>query len=71
MPRRPNIERPIKLEVSLPQSLRGRLDLHLWNPAQGQVPRGAYSALIVRLLTDYLIKMESKDVFPRDSTADQ
>lgn len=62
MPRRPNIETPIKLEVSLPESLRGRLDLHLWSVAEGRVPRGAYSSLVQRLIKDYLDKMENRNV---------
>ena len=70
MSRRPNIERPIKLEISLPESLRGRLDLFLWSPTEGRVPKGAYSALIVQLLKDYLHLLESKDVLARSSRTD-
>jgi hypothetical protein len=70
MSRRPNIERPIKLEISLPESLRGRLDLLLWSPTEGRIPQGAYSALIVQLLKDHLSLLESKDVLARSSGTD-
>jgi predicted LPLAT superfamily acyltransferase len=69
--RRPNIERPVRLEVYLPISLRGRLDLHLWSEAEGRVPKGAYSTLLAHLLTDYLNRLEHPHVQSSNSRAHQ
>lgn len=53
MPRRPNLDRPTSLATSIPESLRGRLDLHLFSEVEGRVPHGAYQELILRLLREF------------------
>lgn len=53
MPRKPAIDRPIKLQTTLPESLRARLDLHLFSEVEGRVPHGAYQTLIIELLRQY------------------
>lgn len=53
MPRPANIVRPIKLTLSIPEDIRAWLEVHLWSPAEGRVPHGAYTKLIQELLAEY------------------
>lgn len=50
-PRR--VIRPTSLEVSIPETIRGRLDLFLFSEVEGRVPLGAYSRLVTRLLSEF------------------
>lgn len=59
MPRQPNIIPPSHLKTSLPQDLRARLDIHLWDDSQGRVPVGAYQRLLIMLLSDYLNRVDA------------
>lgn len=61
MPRHPDILRPTRLETSLPEDLRARLDLHLYSELEGKVPKGAYQKLIIQLLSEAL-DQESLDL---------
>lgn len=58
MPRPPNIIRPTRLEVSIPEDLRARLELHLWSDTEKRVPHGAYQRLINQLLREHLDKVQ-------------
>ena len=49
----PLLNRPTKLTLHLPEDIRTRLDLELFSAVELRVPKGAYQALFVRLLTDY------------------
>lgn len=63
MPKPLAILRPSRLETSLPEDLRARLDLHLFSEVEGRVPQGAYQRLIVSLLRDYLeVKRQTLDL---------
>lgn len=63
MPRRPNIERPVSLNLKLPASVRARLDIILWSSVEQRVPVGAYQAFFMSLINDYFEKLkEAKDV---------
>lgn len=42
MPRKPNLDRPTRLELKLPETLRARLDLYLFSELEGRVPKGKY-----------------------------
>lgn len=53
MPRRPNLDRPSKINLALPESLRTRLDLLLFSELEGCVPRGKYQEFFVERLTEY------------------
>lgn len=59
MPRPRNIERTEQLCVWLPESLLGRLTLHLWSDAEQRVPHGAFQRFITQLLTDYFKRIDS------------
>ena len=52
--RRPNIIRPVKVHTALPEDLWAKIQFHLHSPVEGRVPKGAFQALMIRLLTDYL-----------------
>lgn len=62
MPRPPNILRPSRLTIALPEDLRAWLDLHLWSDSQLRVPQGAYSNLIIMLLRNYRKEIEDASV---------
>lgn len=42
LPRKPEVDRPTRLELKLPESLRSRLDLFLFSELEGKVPKGRY-----------------------------
>jgi len=42
VPRKPNIDRPVRLELKMRESIRSRLDLWLWSEAEQRVPKGKY-----------------------------
>jgi len=60
MPQQASDEPITRLNLHLPQSLRRRLDRHLFDHNEQRVPKGRYQDLIVRLLKGYLVKQESK-----------
>lgn len=47
MPRKAEIDRPVKLHTALPESLRTRLDLFLWSEVEGKVPKGKHQEFII------------------------
>lgn len=53
MPRRAAIDRPAFLQLSLPESIRGWLDAHLWSEVEGRVPYGAHSRFIQERIYEY------------------
>lgn len=54
MPRQPAVDRPKRLELKLPESLRNRLDLLLYSELEGRVPLGAYQSFFVERIHEYL-----------------
>lgn len=56
MSRPVHIIRPTRLEISVPEDLRAKLDLMLFSPLEGRVPAGEYSRFINRLIKDYFSK---------------
>lgn len=59
MPKPANLDRPTKLGVAIPESLRTRMDLLLFSEVEGRVPHGAYSEYICRLIREDLDKQRS------------
>jgi hypothetical protein len=51
--RQPNILRPIKLNTTLPEDIRTKLDLHLWSDVEGRVPKGAYQRFFLDRIREY------------------
>lgn len=64
MARRPNILRPTSLHLTLPEDLRVKLDLHLWSPAQGCIPRGAYNQFVGQLIRDFIVQKDNTPAPP-------
>lgn len=53
MPRRPDLDPPTQLEVSIPTSIRAQLDLSLFSNLEGRVPQGAYKTFFVERIKEY------------------
>jgi len=54
MPRPRKIDRPIRLEVKIPQSLHSQLTQELYSEVEGRVPFGALTELFIELTSDWL-----------------
>lgn len=51
--RPPEIDRPVALNLRLPESERGRLDLILHSDVEGRVPKGAYAEFFKERLREF------------------
>lgn len=51
--RQPNIVRPTKLTMALPEDIRAKLDLHLWSDVEGRVPKGAYQKFFLERINEF------------------
>lgn len=51
--RPPNVMRPSKIGIYLPEDLRAKLDLHLFSTLEGRIPHGAYSRFISDRIREY------------------
>ena len=56
MPQPTALEPITRLNLCLPESLRKRLDKHLYHPGQMRIPKGAYQQLIIQLLEEHLAR---------------
>lgn len=54
MPRPYKLDRPVRLEFSIPESLASKIKLELFSEVEGRVPMGAMSELAIRLFTEWL-----------------
>lgn len=54
MPRIKRVDRPVRLEITLPESVSAAVELELFSDIEGRVPYGARSKLIEQLLRDWL-----------------
>jgi len=53
MSRRPSVIRPTLLHLALPEDVRAKLDLHLFSPLEGRVPKGAYQAFFLERIANF------------------
>lgn len=53
MPRRPELDRPTLLNLSLPESVRAKLDLLLFSELEGRVPKGAYQDFFIARIQEF------------------
>ena len=53
MPNRPKLDRPVLLHLSLPETVRARLDLFLYSPMETRVPKGAYQGFFLERLREF------------------
>lgn len=51
--RRPNILRPTKLTLMLPEDIRAKLDLLLFSEVEGRVPKGAYQRFFIERINEF------------------
>lgn len=58
MPRPCKPDRPVKLRISLPQSIHDRLSALLFSTAEGTVPRGAWSDFFTSLAEQALSRIQ-------------
>lgn len=54
MPRVKRVDRPVRLEITLPESVSAAVELELFSDIEGRVPYGARSKLIEQLLRSWL-----------------
>ena len=59
MARHPNIIRPVKLTINLPEDVRTKLDVLLFSAVEGRVPKGAYQAFFVERINEYFKRLET------------
>jgi hypothetical protein len=60
MPRRPNVIPHIRLETTIPEDLKTKLDLFLFSPTEGRVPQGAYQRFFCDRIREFFQKLEQK-----------
>jgi hypothetical protein len=53
MPPRPSLIRPSHIHLSLPEDIRGKLDLMLWSGVDGRVPKGAYQRFFLDRIQEF------------------
>lgn len=57
MAKPPNVIRPRKLTLHLPETEATRLDLYLWSPSQQRVPHGAYQAFFIERIKEFFNRL--------------
>lgn len=60
MPRPRKADRPARIDVYLPSSLRDRLELLLFSQAEGRVPHGAWSSFFETLARQALDRVAAE-----------
>lgn len=63
MPKPAAIEPNKHLNTTLPPDLRTKMDLLLWSPSEGRVPRAAYQKFLTERLNEYFAN-KSLDLAP-------
>ncbi len=53
MPKPPNIDRPREVHLTLPESVYGKLSLHLWSDLENRIPLGAWQRFFVARINEY------------------
>lgn len=51
--RPPNVMRPSRVEVRLPEDLRARLDLYLYSQLENRIPLGAYAKFFTERVKEF------------------
>jgi hypothetical protein len=64
MSRPPNIQRPVAMNLHLPEDIRTRLDLFLFSTVEGRVPKGAYQAFFIERINEFFARNEATDAKP-------
>lgn len=53
MSRRKHLDPPVEICLSIPESLRAWLEVHLWSDVDGRVPAGAYTRFLQARIEEY------------------
>lgn len=53
MARKSSIDRPVPMTLKLPESVRTRLDLHLYSDLEGRVPQGSYQKFFIERIQEF------------------
>lgn len=53
MARQPNILRPIRLNTTFPEDIRAKLEIHLYSPLEGRVPKSAMQKFLLERIREY------------------
>jgi hypothetical protein len=53
--RRPNIVRPVKLTINLPEDVASKLALFLFSELEGRIPHGAYQKFFVERINEFFL----------------
>lgn len=53
MPRKAEIDRPVRLDTTLPTSVYAKLALHLHSELEGKIPRGAWQRFIMERIQEF------------------
>lgn len=53
MPRRAELDRPVSLNLKLPESIRARLDLALFSTLEGRVRQGTYQEFFLARIQEF------------------
>lgn len=61
--RPPNVLRPCKLSVYLPEDLKAKLDLHLFSAVEGRIPHGAYSGFFADRVREFFSPASANSKF--------
>lgn len=61
MARPPRTDPPVRLEISIPQSLYTELGLRLYSPAEAAIPRGAWSEFFIAAARAALSRLTPKE----------
>jgi hypothetical protein len=56
--RSPSADPPVEITLSIPQSVRERLDILLWDPVRKKPKYGAFSKLVTKLLRAWIKKQK-------------
>jgi hypothetical protein len=61
----------VKLTLMLPADVMLKVNMHLFSPALGRVPKGAYQKLLTDLLNDFFKGQTNAPSNPGTDSADQ
>lgn len=53
MPRKPQLDPPVALQLMLPESVRTRLDLLLFSEVEGRIPQGSYQRFFLERIHEF------------------
>lgn len=59
MARPPRADRPVRREISLPQSLSDEIDILLFSPTENRIPNGALSKFFEQLARQALDRLHT------------